>query len=361
MQIGIVGLPFSGKTTLFNTLLAHKSKDDASKYRMEAEHGIITIPDKRLDRLTEIYQPKKKVYATIEYIKVPGLEKEGHSGTGLPAQFLANIKTVDVVLLVIRDFESEMYPHPFNSVDPLRDIKYIESEFLLHDLAIIENRLSKLEKLVMKTQADRDKKELAVLQKCKASLDEECFLNELSLADQDEILIRSYQFITAKSFLYVLNISEENIKDSDKVLEKIRPHLRPYCAVIALSAEIEYEISQLEPEDANLFLDDLGISEPVTSRLIHVSYDLLGLQSFFTVGDVECHAWNIKKGTNVLHAAGIVHSDMERGFIRAEVVPSEDLIALGSMQACKEKGLLRLEGKEYTVQDGDVVTVRFNV
>jgi GTP-binding protein YchF len=361
MQIGIVGIPFSGKTTLFNTLLTHKLKNDFSKYKVEAERGIITVPDRRVDQLAEIYQPKKKVYATIEYIKVPGFEKEGHSGSGLPAQFLANIKTVDVILLLIRDFNSEMYPHPFGSVDPLRDIQYLESEFLLHDLAIIENRLSKLEKLVMKTQDERDKKELAVLTKCKTILDEERLLNELQLSEPEELLIRSYQFLTAKSFLYVLNISEEKIQESEKTVKNIQSHLRPKCAIIALSAEIEYEISQLDSEDAQVFLKEMKITEGATTKLIHASYDLLGLLSFFTVGDVECHAWNIKKGTNVLHAAGIVHSDMERGFIRAEVVPCEALIEHGSMQACKEKGLVRLEGKEYIIQDGDVVTVRFNV
>jgi GTP-binding protein YchF len=361
MQIGIVGLPNCGKSTLFSTLLAHKSQEETSKYRTEAERGIIILPDPRLDNLAKIYKPRKKVFATIEYIKVQGLEKEEHRGTGLPANFLANIQPVDVILIMIRKFENELYPHPLKTVDPKRDIKYIESEIILHDLAIIESRVNKLEKLIRKTQDEKDKSELAVLQKCRKCLDQECFINELTLDNQEQLLLRSYQFLSAKPFLYVVNISENEITESDVIVQEIRTFLKPDSMVIALSAKIEFEISQLAQEDANDFFKDLNIDEPATIKLINASYSVLGLQSFFTVGDVECHAWAIRKGNTALKAAGIVHSDMEKGFIKAEVVPSKDLINYGSMNVCKEKGLVRLEGKDYVVQDGDVLTIRFNV
>lgn len=361
MQIGIVGLPNCGKNTLFNTLLAHKSLEDTAKYRKEAERGIITIPDPRLDKLAEIYKPQKKVFATIEYIKVQGLEKEDHKGTGLPANFLANIKPVDVILIMVRKFENELYPHPVKTVDPKRDIKYIESEIILHDLAIIESRLDKLGKLIRKTQDEKDKKELLVLQKCRECLDQECFINELALDKHEQLLIRSYQFLSAKPFLYVVNIAENQITESNEIVQKIKGFLKPDKTVIALSAKIEYEISQLAQDDADDFFKDLNITEPATVKLINASYSLLGLQSFFTVGDAECHAWTIRKGSSALKAAGIVHSDMEKGFIRAEVVASKDLIYYGSMNVCKEKGIVRLEGKDYVVQDGDVLTIRFNV
>ena len=361
MQIGIVGLPYSGKSTLFNILLVHGSNDDSAKTRMETERGIIAVPDPRLDALAKIYNPKRKINATIEYIKVPGLEAEGHKGTGLPAKFLANVSTVDVILMIIRAFENEFYPHPFSSIDISRDIRYLESEFILHDLSIIENRLGKLEKLIQKTQDEKEKQERLVLQKCHEYLEQERFINELTLNDLENLLLRSYQFLTAKSYLYLINIDENQILESDNIVSQLKKSLRPNVIVLALSAQIEYEISQLAPKEAEDFFKELNITEPATTKLINASYDLLGLHSFFTVNENEVHAWTISKGNTAVKAAGIVHSDMEKGFIRAEVVPSEELINFGSMQACKERGLVRLEGKDYLVNDGDVLTIRFNI
>lgn len=361
MQIGIVGLPFSGKTTLFDTLMAHKSIDETKKFKSETERGIVKVPDERLDRLTKIFNPKKQVNATIEYLKVPGLDKEGHKGGGLPAQFLTNVKTVDTILLMVRNFENEMYPHPMESIDPLRDFRFINSEFLLSDLAIIENRVEKLEKLVMKTQQDRDKRELAVLQKCREILEQEMPLRELELDASEEMLIRGFQFLSSKPILYVININESDISNARNIIDSLQPHLGKNAEITALSAEIEKEISQLEDEDAATFLEDLGISEPATEKLIRVSYQLMGLQSFFTVGDDECRSWTIRAGTKAQKAAGEIHSDLEKGFIRAEVVHYNDLVAAGSWNACKEKGILRLEGKEYIVKDGDIISVRFNI
>ena len=361
MQIGIVGLPYSGKSTLFSTLLAHKSIDESGKHKHETERGVVKVPDERLNQLTKMYNPEKQVNATIEYVKVPGLDQDSHKDTGLPSQFLSNVKTVDVILLLIRTFENELYPHPMNSIDPIRDIKFIRTEFILSDLAIIENRYTKLEKLILKTQVDKDKKELAILKKCQDFLEQERPLIELGLDDHDEFLIRGFQFLTIKPILYVLNISESDLPKSENIVSDIRNNLSPSAMVIALSAEIEMEIAELDPEDAQAFLQDLEIDEPATAKLIHASYGLLGLQSFFTVGDDECRAWTIRRGTKAQKAAGEIHSDLEKGFIRAEVVTYNQLMEAGSMHACKDKGILRLEGKEYIVRDGDIISVRFNV
>jgi GTP-binding protein YchF len=361
MQIGIVGLPFSGKTTLFETLLAHKSLDLSGKHKNETERGVVHVPDERLHQLTALFKPKKEIAATIEYIKVPGLEKEGHKGSGLPNQFLANTKTVDLILIMIRAFENDMFPHPMGSIDPKRDMRFINSEFLLNDLSIIENRIEKLEKLVMKTQNEKDKKELEVLGKCREILEKERPIRDLSLTEQEELLIKGFQFLSAKPLFYVLNIGEADIENSREIVKEYEQNLEIKCAIAALSADIEKEISRLEKDDALEFLKDLKIIKPAMEKLINVSYDLLGLISFFTVGDDECRAWTVKRNTRAQKAAGVIHSDLEKGFIRAEVVSYETLIKEGSLQACKEKGLLRLEGKDYSVQDGDIISVRFNI
>jgi ribosome-binding ATPase len=363
MQTGIVGLPFSGKSTLFSTLLtySHVEHEENAKQKMETERGVIKVPDERLDQLTKIIQPKKQTNATIEFVKVPGLDKEKHKGTGLPPQFLSNIKNVELILVMIRAFENELYPHPLGSVDPWRDMQYIESEFLLNDLAIAENRIDKLEKLIQKTQGEKDKRELQVLLRCKKHLEEEHPLRDMQLPEQEEFLIRGYRFLSLKPILFVLNIAEKEIKNSAQIETGFRSRLKTQCAVVALSAEIEKEISRLAEADAAAFLADLQIPEPALLKVIHASYRLLGLCTFFTVGEPDCHAWPFRCGINAQQAAGIIHSDMEQGFIRAEVVPAAELITLGSIAACKEKGFFRLEGKEYKVQDGEVLMIRFNI
>lgn len=308
-----------------------------------------------------MFQPQKEVPATIEYIKVPGLDKDGHQGSGLPNQFLSNTKTVDLILVMIRAFENDIYPHPMGSVNPKRDINFINSEFMLNDLSIIESRIGKLEKLVMKTQNDKDKKELVVLKKCQEILEEERPIRDLDLSDAEQLIIKGFQFLSAKPILFVLNIGENEIAIENSLIEELNDIIDAKCAITELSAEIEKEISQLDEEDAEAFLSDLNIAEPATQKLIKESYDLLGLISFFTVGEDECRAWTIRIQTNAQKAAGTIHSDMDKGFIRAEVVGYDTLIEEGSLNACKDKGLLRLEGKEYIVQNGDIISVRFNV
>jgi hypothetical protein len=360
MQIGIVGLPFAGKTTIFSTLLKHKSAE-AGYHKHEAERGIVKVPDARLDRLTAIFNPRRQVNATIEYVKVPGFEGDGKEPKGLPPQFIANLKNVDAILLVVRDFDNATYPHPFGRIDPAKDIAFINSEFWLSDLAIVEARLERLEKSAAKTKDEKNQKDLALMKRCKERLDQEKPLRELELAVDEERLLKGYQFLTLKPLLYVINISEGKIPTAAEIEKSLANLVTPRCALTSLSAEIEREISELSAEDAAVFMADLGIKEPALNKLIRTSYELMGLISFFTTGEDECRSWTIRAGTNAQQAAGVIHTDLEKGFIRAETVHYDDLIKHGSFNACKEKGLLRLEGKDYIVKDGDILNIRFNV
>ncbi len=360
MQIGIVGLPFAGKTTIFSTLLKHKS-GDAGYHKQEAERGIVKVPDERLERLTAMFNPKRQVNATIEYVKVPGFEGDGKEPKGLPAQFIGNLKTVDAILLVVRDFDNPMSPHPFGRIDPAKDIEFISSEFWLSDLALVESRIERMEKNAAKIKDLQNQKDLALMKRCKALLDEEKPLRELELAPEEDRALRGYQFLTLKPLLYVINIAENKIPQAAEIEKNLSRFVTPHCALTSLSAEIEREISELSPEDATVFMADLGIKEPALHKLIRTSYELLGLISFFTAGEDECRSWTIRAGMNAQQAAGVIHSDLEKGFIRAETAHFDDLMKHGSFHACKEKGLLRLEGKEYIVKDGDILNIRFNV
>lgn len=357
MQIGIVGLPYAGKTTIFSTLLRHKSSD-GSHHKTEAERGVVKVPDERLDRLTAMFNPKRKINTTIEYLKVQGFDSGAEKPQGLPAQFIANVKNVDAILLVVRAFENDLAPHPLGRVDAAKDIEFINAEFWLSDMAIVETRVERLEKSIKKTHLEAEQRELELMNRCKAHLEQERPLREMALSAEDEKLLRTYQFLTAKPLLYVLNIAESKIAQAAEEEKKIAKFLTPKCAITSLSAEIEKEISELSTEDAQVFMQDLGITEPALNKLIRVSYELLGLISFFTVGEDECRSWTIRSNTKAPQAAGAIHSDLERGFIRAETVHYADLISLGSMHACKEKGVLRLEGKEYVVKDGDILNIR---
>jgi len=359
MQIGIVGLPFAGKTTIFSTLLKHKSSD-AGYHKQEAERGVVKVPDERLDQLTALFNPKRQVYTTIEYVKVPGFEGDGKEPKGLPAQFIGNLKTVDAIVLVVRDFENETQPHPFGRVDPAKDIEFIHSEFWLSDLALVESRLERLEKGA-KTKEEKNLKDLALMKRCKTHLEQEKPLRELELTAEEDRLLKGYQFLTLKPLLYLINIAESKISQAAEIEKNLARLVTPHCALTSLSAEIEREISELSPADAGVFMADLGIQEPALKKLIRRSYELMGLISFFTVGEDECRSWTVRGGANAQQAAGVIHTDLEKGFIRAETVHYIDLLRLGSLNACKEKGLLRLEGKEYIVKDGDTLNIRFNI
>lgn len=360
MQVGIVGLPYSGKSTIFSTLLQHKTTTDY-KARQQAEKGVVRVPDKRLSSLSDFYQPRKTTNATVEYIKVPGFETTDKKSAALPGKFISNLKTVDTILMVVRAFENEVYPHPENRIDPKADIEFMNSEMLLSDLTIMENRIERLEKSVKIEKNEGDRRELELMEKCHSFLMEEKPLREMHLAPNEEKMLRNFQFLTSKPILYVINISEGEIDNSDKIIQMFSEYETATTSVTALCAEIEKEISELDSADQKMFMEELNIEEPALYNLIRNSYELLGLISYFTVGEDECRAWTIRKGATAREAGGAIHSDIERGFIRAIVTGYEDLLKEGGLKACRDKGILRQESKEYTVQDGDVMEFKFNV
>lgn len=361
MEIGIVGLPFSGKTTLFSTLTG-QDMSMSHTGKLETHRGIAWVPDDRLDKLTEMVKPKKQVNTSIEYIEVGGLETHEGKGKGFDPQFLAVLKTTDALCLVVQAFKDETIPHPEGSVDPLRDIHTVESEFILSDLAIVENRLAKLDKQIMQRKEEEDIRDSEMLTRFKESLENEMPLRELQLPEDEAIRIRGFQFLSAKPLLVVVNYEEADISREDEILGQLNTIAnKPRVAITGLCAKIELEISQLDDEDQRIFLEDMKIEQPAFHKLIQKSYDLQGLISFFTMSEKECHAWAIPQGTHAQRAAGTIHTDMERGFIRAEVVHFDDFVSQGGLSGCREKGILRLEGKDYILKDGDIMQVRFNV
>lgn len=362
MQVGIVGLPVSGKTTLFSTLTGVDVDGLHEGKKVEVHRGMVKVPDSRLDQLTEIFQPEKKVPAVIEYLEVGGMEKEPSKTHGFDSQFLQVLKNTDLLCLIIRAFENEYHPHPDGSVDALRDLQAVETEFLLSDLAIVENRIGRLEKQVMKTKDEAEIRELELMKRCLPWLESEKPLRDLDLSDEERLRMRGFQFLSAKPLVVVINVNENDISRERDILAKFTEYQsKPNVSVISLCAKIEQELSQLESEDAQIFLADLNIQEPALNKLIRTSYELLGLISFFTYGEDECRAWTIRKGTNAQKAAGAIHTDLEKGFIRAEVVHYDQFIEHKSIAKCRDLGILRLEGKNYVVQDGDLMTIRFNV
>jgi GTP-binding protein YchF len=318
------------------------------------------VPDARVEALAEMYRPKKKTPATVEYVDVPGVGKgEGSALVDLPA-----LRGVDALVHVVRAFESDAVPHPEGSVDPLRDAKMLELELILADLATVERRIERLDQNIKKANRPDDVAERAIFVKMKDTLESERPLRQLELSEEERRRLRGYSFLSEKPLLLVVNLGEDRLREASAVLESsgLAAYAQgPGLALCPVSAPIEAEMAELGGDDARAFREDLGLSEPGLDRVIRTSYALLGLISFLTAGEDECRAWTIRRGTRAQQAAGTIHSDIERGFIRAEVVPFDDLMAAGSLPACREKGTLRLEGKEYVVQDGDVINFRFNV
>lgn len=363
MRIGIIGLPQSGKTTLFTALTASSTAPTTTRFdKKEAHLSIVKVPDPRLDRLHELYSQAKSVPATIEYLDVGGLAKGSTQRSGFQEQFLSKLRNVDALLCVLRNFSDEAVPHPEGTIDPKSDLLTIETEFFLSDMAILEGRIDRLGSELKKTKNEQGQRELTVLQKCLDSLESETPLRELNFNPSEQKIIKGFQFLTAKPMLLIINIDEKEVSDDEEIRRAFAGIVKGKNIVLdCVSAKLEMEIAQLPEDEKELFQKEMGITEPALHKLIRDSYDLLGLISFFTAGDKEVRAWTIKKNTRAQSAAGAIHTDMERGFIRAEVVDFDTLSQLGSLVKCKEKGLLRLEGKEYTIKDGDVVTFRFNV
>ena len=365
MKLGIVGLPNVGKSTLFNSLT--KAGAESANYpfcTIDPNVGVVTVPDKRLDVLGEMYHTKKIIPAAIEFVDIAGLVKGASKGEGLGNQFLANIREVDAIVHVVRCFENSNIVHVDGSIDPLRDIETINLELIFSDLEILERRIAKTVKLSRndKTAA----KELDLLNRVKAHLEDNKMAKSFVTDDEDEqAWLAGYNLLTAKPVIFAANVSEDDLADDGASNDGVKAG-REYaaqenCEVFVVCAEIEEEIAQLDDDEKKMFLDDLGLEESGLEKLIKASYHLLGLISYLTAGEPEVRAWTIKKGTKAPQAAGKIHTDFERGFIRAEVVGYDDLMACGSHTAAKEKGLVRLEGKDYIVQDGDIMLFRFNV
>lgn len=365
MKLGIVGYSNTGKTTIFNALTKGNIETTAySSASAEPNIGTVKVPDKRIDLLTKMYKPKKVIYADVQYIDIVGIGY-GTARDEKTVKVLNNIKDVDAIIQVVRAFVDQNVPHVMDKIDPLTDAQNFELELILRDLELVENRIERIDNSLRKTA---DKKlllaEQEVLLKCKALLEDEKPLRQLDLTDEEAKMLANYQFLSKSPEIVVLNVQESGLntdatKSTMKALEAF--YAGKNTKVVCICAKIEEEIAQLPEEEALAFLEDLGIDEPALNKLIHLSYDLLGLMPFFTVGEDEVRAWTIKQNMTALKAAGKIHSDIERGFIRAETISYDDLIDAGSMVKAKEKGTVRLEGKTYIMKDGDIVNFRFNV
>jgi len=356
MKLGIIGLPQSGKTTLFNALTRGTQPTGLSAGKIEVHTAVVDVPDPRVDRLSAMFKPKKTIYAKVTYADVAGLEGSA-AKTGISGALLNQLTQMDGFIQVVRCFEDDAVPHPAGSIDPVRDIASMESELILNDLISVERKLERLAE-EKKKGGGRDRaaieRELGLFERFRAALAEEIPLRDVDVDAEEEKALASFGFLSRKPMLVVLNLSEGQTPPAIHY-----PHR--HSQVVALQGKLEMEIAQLPPEEAQVFLAEYGIEEPSLNRMIRLSYDLLGLQSFFTVGPDECRAWTVRRGATAPEAAGVIHTDLQKGFIRAEVVAYDDLIALGGMNEVKAHGKLRLEGKEYIVQDGDILNIRFNV
>ena len=365
MKLGIVGLPNVGKSPLFNSLT--KAGAESANYpfcTIDPNVGVVAVPDERLKLLGDLYHSKKVTPAVIEFVDIAGLVKGASKGEGLGNQFLSNIREVDAIVHVVRCFEDSNVVHVDGNVNPLRDIETINLELIFSDLEILERRIAKVAK---GARMDKDQaKELAMLERVKERLEDGKLAIGFETEDEDEEeYFKNLNLLTAKPVIYAANVGEEDLANDgadNAGVQAVREYAKETGSeVFAICAQIEEEISELDDEERQMFLDDLGLKESGLEKLIRASYHLLGLMSFLTSGEDETRAWTIKQGTKAPQAAGKIHTDFERGFIKAEVVNYKDLLENGSLAAAREKGLVRMEGKEYVVQDGDVILFRFNV
>lgn len=355
MQTGIVGLPQVGKTTLFKILT--RAHLDEKAARAATHVGVARVPEPRLEKLAEIYHPKKITYASVEYVDVGGIMKDRAKDSAV----LAPLREVDALAHVLRVFDDPAVPHPAGSIDPLRDAESLDLELMLSDLDQVDRRIDRVEKDLKKKKEPHLEQELLLLQRCKKAIESEKPLRELEFHPDEQKLIAGFKFLSQRPMLYVLNLGDGEVAELESAVERHKLAKlagRPNTAVVSVCGRIEAELAELEPAEANEMLAAYGLKSSGLDRFIQATYHLLGLTSFFTAGEPEVRAWTIRRGTNAQKAAGAIHTDIERGFIRAEVVRCEDLLAAGSIAGARERGQLRLEGKEYIVQEGDVILFR---
>ena len=356
MQLGIIGLPQSGKTTLFNALTGANLATGGGSAHMEVHTAVVDVPDPRVDALVEHFKARKTVYAKVTYADITGID--GKAGkAGLPGQLINAMATMDGFLHVVRQFESPMVAHQEGSVDPIRDIENMDTEFILNDLVMVERKLERLteeHRRGVSRPREEIQKEIDLFKALEAILNDNRPLRHYNFTPEEDLILASYGFLSRKPQIIVFNQSE-----GQEAPHYQSPH--PHTYVIALPAKLEMDIAALGPEDAQIFMEEYGIEELAMSRLIKLSYNLLGVHSFFTAGEKEVHAWTLKKGSNAREAAGVIHSDMEKGFIRAEIISYDDLMLYGSTAEARSKGRLRVEGKTYIIEDGDIIEIRFNI
>lgn len=360
MIIGLIGLPHCGKTTLFNAICGTNRETGGFSKRGEVHRGRVKVPDPRLDALAALYHPPKVTPAEIEWMDVNFLSGDESDRQAMSAEIPPAIREASALAHVVRVFDNPDVEHVFGHVDPQKAIRHVEEDLVFSDFMSVEKRLKKLQRQVETKTNDQAMREYALLQKCLSHLEAQKPLRELSLSPDDEKLIRGFQFLSIKPKLIVLNIDETQIGRRDELLETFRPFGNaPQCGIDTVSARVQMELGELDEADRAVFMAELGIAESAFDRLMRVGYDLLGLISFLTAGETEVRAWTIRRGDTAQRAAGAIHEDLEKGFIRAEVISFEELTRAGSEAEAKKRGWIRLEGKQYTVRDGDVMVFRF--